>query len=72
MQNLPVEVTKDELRKFFVYRGVTISAIEICHYQLVEEAERAYALVEIRDIDQSKEFYTMFNNSTLAYYSNSG
>ena len=70
VQNLPVEVTKDELRKFFEYRGVRISAIEICHYQLYDELERVYALVEIRDIDQSKEFYTMFNNSTLAYYTN--
>ena len=61
-------MTKDELRKFFEYRGVRISAIEICHYQLYDEHERVYALVEIRDIDQSKEFYTMFNNSTLTYY----
>ena len=47
VQNLPVEVTKDELRKFFEYRNVRISAIEICHYQLYDEPERVYALVEI-------------------------
>lgn len=70
VQNLPVEVTKDELRKFFEYRNVRISAIEICHYQLYDEPERVYALVEIRDMDKSRDFYQMFNNSTFPYQPN--
>lgn len=46
-----MEISKDELRKFFEYRGVRISAIEICHYSLYHEPERVNSIVEIHDID---------------------
>ena len=65
VKNLPLEVTREELRSCFEEQAFRIAAIELCQYSFFEDTERMFALVELADINQSRSFYQAFMRKQL-------